>query len=85
MWLLRFSAAGEEHLISTAKTWAGDEVASRVRFSDIAQKEEHILRCRVADIFLDTLEVRTEPSQVPGQILILLWITIVSVQCTHSG
>lgn len=71
VWLLRFPAAGEEHLMRTAKAWAGDEVASRVRFSDMAQKEEHILRCRVADLFLDTLEVRTGSSEVLGQALII--------------
>jgi protein O-GlcNAc transferase len=56
LWLLRFPAAGEEHLIRTAKAWAGDEIASRVHFTDVASKEDHIQRCRVADLFLDTIE-----------------------------
>ncbi|KAF7970118.1 hypothetical protein HWV62_25006 [Athelia sp. TMB] len=56
LWLLRFPAAGEEHLLRTARAWAGEEVASRVRFTEIARKDDHIMRCRVADIFLDTIE-----------------------------
>ena len=59
LWLLRFPAAGEEHLIRTAKAWAGDEIASRVHFTDVATKQDHVQRCRVADLFLDTLEVRS--------------------------
>lgn len=51
----------------TAKQWGGDEVTSRVRFSDAALKEEHIIRCRVADIFLDTIEVRFIAHLVPAQ------------------
>lgn len=41
----------------TAKAWAGEDVASRLRFTDVAKKDDHIKRCRVADIFLDTAEV----------------------------
>lgn len=41
----------------TAKLWAGNEVASRIRFTDVAKKDEHVYRARVADLFLDTLEV----------------------------
>jgi hypothetical protein len=40
-----------------AALWAGEEVASRVRFTDIAHKDVHIRRCRVADLFLDTFQV----------------------------
>ena len=58
LWLLRFPAAGEEHIMRTAKLWASDEVASRIRFTDVAKKDEHVYRARVADLFLDTLEVR---------------------------
>jgi hypothetical protein len=57
LWLLRFPKAGEEHLFRTAKDWAGQEVASRIRFTDVAQKDRHIQRGRVADLFLDTTEV----------------------------
>lgn len=56
LWLLRFPAAGESHLIQTAKEWAGDEIASRIRFTDVAAKDHHIYRCRVPDLFLDTSE-----------------------------
>ncbi|KAA1466908.1 hypothetical protein DENSPDRAFT_766865 [Dentipellis sp. KUC8613] len=56
LWLLRFPAAGEEHLKRTARLWAGNEVASRVRFSDVAPKAEHIARGHIADLFLDTSE-----------------------------
>ena len=41
-----------------AKQWAGDEIASRIRFTDVARKEVHVQRGRVADLFLDTVEVR---------------------------
>jgi len=56
LWLLRFPAAGEENLMRTARTWAGKETASRIRFTDVANKDAHIRRCRVADLFLDTVE-----------------------------
>ncbi|RPD82549.1 TPR-like protein [Lentinus tigrinus ALCF2SS1-7] len=56
LWLLRFPAAGEEHLMRSAKLWAGEEVASRIRFTDVAKKDWHIFRARVADLFLDTAE-----------------------------
>jgi predicted O-linked N-acetylglucosamine transferase (SPINDLY family) len=36
--------------------WAGAEVASRVLFTDVAQKHQHIARARVCDLFLDTPE-----------------------------
>jgi hypothetical protein len=36
--------------------WAGAEVASRVKFTDVAQKHQHIARARVCDLFLDTPE-----------------------------
>lgn len=57
LWLLRFPAAGEEHLRRTATQWAGEDVASRIRFTDVALKDVHVYRGRVADLFLDTTEV----------------------------
>lgn len=57
LWLLRFPAAGEENLHRTAKQWSNEDVASRIHFTDVAAKSDHIERARVADIFLDTLEV----------------------------
>ncbi|KAF9972380.1 hypothetical protein BGZ73_004529, partial [Actinomortierella ambigua] len=56
LWLLRFPAAGEAHLLRTAHEWAGPSVASRVIFTDVAPKQVHIHRGRVADLFLDTPE-----------------------------
>ncbi|KAH0833110.1 TPR-like protein [Lanmaoa asiatica] len=56
LWLLRFPAAGEPNLLQTAVAWAGPEVASRIRFTDVASKEIHIARCCVADLVLDTAE-----------------------------
>ncbi|KAI0756987.1 TPR-like protein [Daedaleopsis nitida] len=56
LWLLRFPAAGEEHLLRTAKLWAGDDVAARIRFTEVAKKDWHVFRTRVADLFLDTAE-----------------------------
>ncbi|CAO1630669.1 unnamed protein product [Jaminaea pallidilutea] len=57
LWLLRFPAAGEPNILRTARQWAGDEVCSRIVFTDVAPKDEHIRRGRVADLFLDTFEV----------------------------
>ncbi|SPO24803.1 related to UDP-N-acetylglucosaminyltransferase [Ustilago trichophora] len=56
LWLLRFPAAGEHHLLREARRYAGDEVASRVIFTDVAPKHIHIHRGRIADLFLDTTE-----------------------------
>ncbi|KAK7707904.1 hypothetical protein SLS57_009163 [Botryosphaeria dothidea] len=56
LWLLRFPDVGETHLKQTALAWAGPEVASRVIFTDVAPKHQHISRARVCDLFLDTPE-----------------------------
>ncbi|KAF4974067.1 hypothetical protein FZEAL_8994 [Fusarium zealandicum] len=56
LWLLRFPELGEANLRRTAKTWAGAEVASRLIFTDVAPKSQHISRARVCDLFLDTPE-----------------------------
>ncbi|KAI9143180.1 glycosyl transferase family 41-domain-containing protein [Paraphysoderma sedebokerense] len=56
LWLLRFPAAGEQHLRRTAEELVGPEVASRVVFTDVAPKHIHISRGRVVDLFLDTPE-----------------------------
>ncbi|KAF2817401.1 uncharacterized protein BDZ99DRAFT_15183 [Mytilinidion resinicola] len=56
LWLLRFPDLGETNLKQTAHAWAGPEVASRVLFTDVAQKHMHIARARVCDLFLDTPE-----------------------------
>ena len=42
--------------MATAHLWAGEEVASRVIFTDVAPKHLHILRGRVCDLVLDTAE-----------------------------
>ncbi|KAI6093042.1 glycosyltransferase family 41 protein [Hypoxylon rubiginosum] len=56
LWLLRFPELGESNLKRTAKAWAGEEVASRIIFTDVAPKQQHISRARVCDLFLDTPE-----------------------------
>ncbi|KAI0515337.1 glycosyl transferase family 41-domain-containing protein [Xylaria bambusicola] len=56
LWLLRFPELGESNLRKTAKAWAGEEVANRIIFTDVAPKQQHISRARVCDIFLDTPE-----------------------------
>ncbi|KAI1810169.1 glycosyltransferase family 41 protein [Poronia punctata] len=56
LWLLRFPELGESNLKRTARAWAGEEVASRLVFTDVAPKQQHISRARVCDIFLDTPE-----------------------------
>ena len=56
LWLLRFPELGESNLKRTAIRWAGSEVASRIIFTDVAPKHQHISRARVCDLFLDTPE-----------------------------
>ncbi|KAL9471657.1 hypothetical protein ACSS6W_009598 [Trichoderma asperelloides] len=56
LWLLRFPELGEVNLRRTAEAWAGAEVASRLIFTDVAPKSQHITRARVCDLFLDTAE-----------------------------
>lgn len=56
LWLLRFPDLGESNLKRTAKEWAGEGVASRIWFTDVAPKHQHISRARVCDLFLDTPE-----------------------------
>jgi predicted O-linked N-acetylglucosamine transferase (SPINDLY family) len=36
--------------------WAGPDVASRIMFTDVAPKQQHISRARICDLFLDTPE-----------------------------
>ncbi|KAJ2763646.1 hypothetical protein IWQ56_004778, partial [Coemansia nantahalensis] len=64
IWLLRFPAAGEEHLHRVATEWAGEEVARRIVFTDVAPKHMHIKRGRVADAFLDTTECNAHTTAV---------------------
>ena len=56
LWLLRFPELGESNLKRTARAWAGDEIADRIIFTDVAPKQQHISRARVCDLFLDTPE-----------------------------
>lgn len=56
LWLLRFPELGENNLKRTARQWAGEEVANRIIFTDVAPKQQHIARARVCDLFLDTPE-----------------------------
>lgn len=56
LWLLRFPDLGEDNLRETAMRWVGTEVASRLIFTDVAPKHQHISRARVCDLFLDTPE-----------------------------
>lgn len=52
LWLLRFPAAGEANLHKFAAEHGIE--ASRIIFSNVAPKEEHVRRGRVADLCLDT-------------------------------
>jgi Glycosyl transferase family 41 len=74
LWLLRFPASGEPHLLEAARKWAGDDVASRVIFTDVAPKHIHIQRGRIADLFLDTTEVSLRSGPLGGMILTLFRI-----------
>lgn len=52
LWLLRFPAHGEANLLATmTRLGVGRE---QVIFSDVAPKEEHVRRGRLADVCLDT-------------------------------
>eukprot|EP00800_Vazella_pourtalesii_P021339 TRINITY_DN788_c0_g1_i11.p1 TRINITY_DN788_c0_g1~~TRINITY_DN788_c0_g1_i11.p1 ORF type:complete len:765 (-),score=209.82 TRINITY_DN788_c0_g1_i11:144-2438(-) len=52
LWLLKFPAAGEPNILLNVQQMELDP--SRVIFSNVAAKEEHVRRGRLADICLDT-------------------------------
>jgi protein O-GlcNAc transferase len=52
LWLLRFPASGEPRIYQEAE--ARGVPASRIVFTDVAQKNLHIARSGLADVFLDT-------------------------------
>ncbi|XP_052282446.1 UDP-N-acetylglucosamine--peptide N-acetylglucosaminyltransferase 110 kDa subunit-like isoform X3 [Dreissena polymorpha] len=52
LWLLRFPAVGEPNVIQSAKHAGLD--SSRIVFSPVAPKEEHVRRGQLADVCLDT-------------------------------
>ncbi|XP_050543771.1 UDP-N-acetylglucosamine--peptide N-acetylglucosaminyltransferase 110 kDa subunit-like [Daktulosphaira vitifoliae] len=52
LWLLRFPAAAEENIKKSAKELEFD--SSRIIFSDLVPREEHLRRAQLGDIFLDT-------------------------------
>lgn len=58
LWLLQFPKSGEAHLKSAALKWSkGDQsLVDRLLFTQIADKNRHILRARVCDVFVDTPE-----------------------------
>ena len=64
LWLLRFPCSAEEHLRRDAEEFGGFDVASRIVFSDVADKHLHIYRGRVVDLFLDTVECNAHTTAV---------------------
>jgi predicted O-linked N-acetylglucosamine transferase (SPINDLY family) len=56
LWLLRFPDLGEQNLLNFARNWASESTASRIVFTDVAPKGEHIMRASIVDLFLDTPE-----------------------------
>ena len=54
LWLLRFPPLAEANIIAEAKAAGVRE--SRIHFTDVAPKEEHLKRGYLADLFLDTPE-----------------------------
>ena len=52
LWLLRFPAAGEANVIATAAKLGLPQ--GKIVFSNVATKEEHVRRGRLADLCLDT-------------------------------
>ena len=56
LWLLQFPKAGQQNICSFAENWFGKEVSSRIIFTPVAEKDIHIFRSRICDLFLDTPE-----------------------------
>lgn len=56
LWLLRFPELGETNLRRTARLWAGESVAERIIFTDVSDKSNHLERCGIVDLVLDTGE-----------------------------
>ncbi|KII61331.1 UDP-N-acetylglucosamine--peptide N-acetylglucosaminyltransferase subunit [Thelohanellus kitauei] len=52
LWILRFPKQGEDNLREYAKKF--DIPSSRIIFTDVAMKEEHVRRGQLADVCLDT-------------------------------
>eukprot|EP00793_Prasinoderma_coloniale_P004610 PRCOL_00000371-RA len=52
LWLLRFPPAGEMRLLAQAAALGVD--TERIIFTDVAGKDDHIRRSKLADVFLDT-------------------------------
>lgn len=52
LWLLRFPAAGEANVLATAAKLGLPQ--GKIIFSNVATKEEHVRRGRLADLCLDT-------------------------------
>ncbi|KAI5124687.1 hypothetical protein M0805_004295 [Coniferiporia weirii] len=88
LWLLRFPPAGEEHLLRTARQWAGSEIAARVRFTDVARKDDHVERAAIADIFLDTVECNAHTVAADvlwGGTPIITWPKYAFKMCSRVG
>ncbi|XP_064481928.1 UDP-N-acetylglucosamine--peptide N-acetylglucosaminyltransferase 110 kDa subunit-like isoform X2 [Ornithodoros turicata] len=54
LWLLRFPAVGETNVHAWAQAEGLAQPASRIIFSNVAAKEEHVRRGQLADVCLDT-------------------------------
>ncbi|RYG68568.1 hypothetical protein EON64_04875, partial [archaeon] len=52
LWLLRFPTAGEANILREARAHGVRE--DQIIFSDVAPRDEHIMRGYLADLFLDT-------------------------------
>ncbi|CAG8657944.1 25177_t:CDS:2 [Cetraspora pellucida] len=57
LWILNFPEEGAKNLLETAKQWAGPNIASHIYFTDVADKKQHVIRGRIADLILDTPQV----------------------------
>lgn len=54
LWLLRFPTAGEQNVYTAVTDMGLNHAQSRIIFSNVAPKEEHVRRGQVADVCLDT-------------------------------
>ncbi|KLO14446.1 hypothetical protein SCHPADRAFT_826424 [Schizopora paradoxa] len=88
LWLLRFPAEGEQHLLRTARDWGGPEIAERLRFTDVADKTEHIRRSFAADLFLDTTECNAHTTAVDilwAGVPMITWSKYKHKMCSRVG
>lgn len=75
-------------MLRTARDWASPEVANRLRFTDVAEKEEHIRRSFAADLFLDTTECNAHTTAADvlwAGVPMITWAKYAHKMCSRVG